>query len=68
MNDVLLMVLLICGFFTVLLSLGLRQEKREFEQRKADERARRLKWANAHASQVNQRAKWAAAAAAHGVS
>jgi len=67
MNDVGLIVLLIMVFFTVLLSMGLWQEKREFEQKKAAQHARRARWANAHAAQVNQRAKWAAAAAAHGV-
>lgn len=68
MNDVLLMVLLITGFFTVLLVIGWIQEGRKIKRKKAAERARRLKWSNARVAQeqVNKRAKWAAAAAAHG--
>jgi len=48
MNDVLLIVLLITGFFTVLLSLGLWQENREFEQKEAEKEAKRAAAAAAY--------------------
>jgi len=53
MNDVLLMVLLIVGFFTVLLAIAWVQEGREIERKKAAKRAKRA-------------AKQARRAAAHG--
>ncbi|MDD9810847.1 MAG: hypothetical protein OXU71_03900 [Gammaproteobacteria bacterium] len=56
MNDVLLMVLLITGFFTVLLVIGWIQEGREIERKKAAKRAK----------QEAKQARLAAAAAAHG--
>jgi len=55
-DDITLVVLLIAGFFTVLLSLGLWQEKREMEQKDAEKAAK-------HAEKEARRA---AAAAAHG--
>ena len=48
MNDVLLMVLLITGFFTVLLTVARIQEGRKIERRKAEKRARRAAAAAAH--------------------
>jgi len=56
MNDVLLMVLLIVGFFTVLLAVAWVQEGREIERKKAAKRAKR----------AAKEARRAAAAAAHG--
>lgn len=48
MNDVLLVVLLISGFVTVGLSIGLWQDGREIERKKAEKEARRAAAAAAH--------------------